>query len=259
MSEKTSVQNELIFDEDYLSRAAEAAIFAYGSAIPFEKLAQAIETEEKYIPQILDTLAARYKKSAVELLILDGHAQFATRNEYADIVRNALEIRRNQPLSRAALEVLAIIAYNQPATRALVDKVRGVESPSVIMSLCDKGLIEEKGRLDAPGRPLLYGTTTVFLRTFGLESIDDLELVPELAEFTRQIKAQREELMLAAEKNDDKNAQLSLDGDFVQTHISVQNIGVNVEGETAPDAVQEGNGADTDGNGNGQNGEQINE
>ena len=94
MSERTSVQNELIFDEDYLSRAAEAAIFAYGSAIPFEKLAQAIETEEKYIPQILDTLAARYKKSAVELLILDGHAQFATRNEYADIVRNALEIRR---------------------------------------------------------------------------------------------------------------------------------------------------------------------
>ncbi len=229
MQDNTSIQNEMIFDADYLSRAAEAAIFAYGSAIPFDKLAQAIGTDEKYIPQILEILSGRYKKSAIELLILDNHAQLATRNEYADIVRDALEIRRNQPLSRAALEVLSIIAYNQPATRALVDRVRGVESPSVILSLCDKGLIEEKGRLDAPGRPMLYGTTPVFLRTFGLEKIEDLNLVPELAAFTQQIQSQRQQLLLGQEQTEAEKNQLSMldeedntPADNVQLHVSEQ-------------------------------------
>lgn len=211
MSDNTCAQNELIFDADYLSRAAEAAIFAYGSAISYDKLAKAIGTEEKYIPQILSMISERYRDGAVELLILDSHTQFATRNEYAEIVRNALEIRRNQPLSRAALEVLSIIAYNQPVTRALVDKVRGVESPSVILSLCDKGLIEEKGRLDAPGRPMLYGTTPVFLRTFGLESIDELNLVPELAAFTQQINQSRQQLLLGEEQTEAQKNQLTID------------------------------------------------
>ena len=164
----------------------------------------------------------RYKNSAIELLILDGHAQLATKNEFAQVVRNALEIKRNQPLSRAALEVLAIIAYNQPATRALVDRVRGVESPSVILSLCDKGLIEETGRLDAPGRPMLYGTTPVFLRTFGLESINDLYKVPELSLFTQQINAQREALLLGEERNVVVENQLELteQSDSSQMHIN---------------------------------------
>lgn len=212
MAEKlTNYQSDLLYDAEYFSKAAEAALFAFGSAMPFGKLAEAIGTEEKYIPAVLTVLSERYRDSAIELLILDGHAQLATKNEYAEIVRNALEIRRNQPLSRAALEVLAIIAYNQPATRALVDKVRGVESPSVIMSLCDKGLIEEKGRLDAPGRPMLYGTTPVFLRTFGLESIDDLNLVPELSVFTEQINSQRQQLLLGEEKTQAEKDQLTLE------------------------------------------------
>lgn len=220
MPRKESYQAELLYDEEYLTRAAEAAMFAYGSAISFDKLAEAIGTEPKYIPAILDAMVGRYQNSAIELLILDGHAQLATKSEYAEIVRNALEIRRNQPLSRAALEVLAIIAYNQPATRALVDKVRGVESPSVILSLCDKGLIEEKGRLDAPGRPMLYGTTTVFLRTFGLESTDELDEVPELHMFTQQIKAQRQQLLLGEEKTEIQQNQLALDDGNGQLHLS---------------------------------------
>lgn len=213
MARKETYQAELIHDEEYLVRALEAAIFAYGSAISFDKLAEAVEIEEKLIPQLLHSMLGRYENSAFELLILDGHAQLATKSEYAQIVRNALTIRHNQPLSRAALEVLAIIAYNQPATRALVDKVRGIESPSVIMSLCDKGLIEEKGRLDAPGRPLLYGTTTVFLRTFGLETIDDLDEVPELHQFTLQIKEQRRQLLLGEERTEAQKNQLTLEGD----------------------------------------------
>lgn len=215
-------QTELLYDREYFILAAEAAMFAYGSAMPFEKLAEAIGTETKYIPDILDCMIDRYKNSAIELLILDGHAQLATKNEFAQVVRNALEIKRNQPLSRAALEVLAIIAYNQPATRALVDKVRGVESPSVILSLCDKGLIEETGRLDAPGRPMLYGTTPVFLRTFGLESINDLNKVPELSLFTQQINAQREALLLGEERNVVVENQLELteQSDTLQMHIN---------------------------------------
>lgn len=211
MAIKDTYQAQLIHDEEYLIRAAEAAIFAYGSAISFDKLAEAIGAEEKQIPQLLHGMLGRYENSAFELLILDGHAQLATKSEYATVVRNALTIRHNQPLSRAALEVLAIIAYNQPATRALVDKVRGVESPSVIMSLCDKGLIEEKGRLDAPGRPMLYGTTTVFLRTFGLETIDELDEVPELAMFTQQIKEQRRQLLLGEEMTQAQKDQLTLE------------------------------------------------
>lgn len=213
MSTETLYQTELIFDEEYYTKAAEAAMFAYGSPITFEKLAQAIGASEKDIPKLLNAMLPRYKDSAIELLILGDSAQLATKSEYADIVRNTLEIRKNQPLSRAALEVLAIIAYNQPATRALVDKVRGIESPSVIMSLCDKGLIEEKGRLDAPGRPMLYGTTPVFLRTFGLESIEELNDNPELSEFTAQITEQKMNLQLSEKKEQTKNipGQLTLE------------------------------------------------
>ena len=200
MATEKEFQTELLYDEEYFVKAAEAAMFAYGSPISFEKLAQAIGAEVKDIPKILTAMMPRYKNSAIEVLILGECAQLATKNEYADIVRNTLEIRRNQPLSRAALEVLAIIAYNQPATRALVDKVRGIESPSVILSLCDKGLIEEKGRLDAPGRPMLYGTTPAFLRTFGLESIEELDEIPELAAFTVQINQHKSELQLAEKK-----------------------------------------------------------
>lgn len=228
MARKESYQAELIYDEEYLIRAAEAALFAYGSAISFDKLAEAIGTEERVIPKLLDAMIGRYENNAIELLILDGHAQLATKSQYAEVVRNALTIRHNQPLSRAALEVLAIIAYNQPATRALVDRVRGVESPSVIMSLCDKGLIEEKGRLDAPGRPMLYGTTTVFLRTFGLETIDDLDEVPELHMFTQQIKEQRRQLLLGEEMTESQKNQLTLEEN------TTEDTAKSAENETMP-------------------------
>ena len=237
MAIKQTYQAELIHDEEYLIRAAEAAIFAYGSAISFDKLAEAIGAEEKQIPQLLHSMLGRYENSAFELLILDGHAQFATKSEYATVVRNALTIRQNQPLSRAALEVLAIIAYNQPATRALVDRVRGIESPSVIMSLCDKGLIEEQGRLDAPGRPMLYGTTTVFLRTFGLESIDELDEVPELAMFSQQIKEQRRQLLLGEEPTKTQKDQLTLEA--VSEAGAVADVTVTDTAETPFEAKME--------------------
>lgn len=218
------IQTELLYDEEYFTKAAEAAMFAYGSPIRFEKLAEAIGAKVGDIPKILNAMIPRYKDSAIEVLILGDCAQLATKNEYAAIVRSTLEIRRSQPLSRAALEVLAVIAYNQPVTRALVDKVRGVESPSVILSLCDKGLIEEQGRLEAPGRPMLYGTTPAFLRTFGLESIDELEQIPELAAFTEQIRAHKDELALPEKKENAKNVpgQLALSDNAFDVPVNTE-------------------------------------
>ncbi len=189
---------EGVMDIEYMEKACEAVLFACGSAVSFDKIAIAVGVSINEIPTALNNLKERYKNagSSVELIIYDGYAQFATKAEYGEIVRTALELRKNQPLSKAALEVLAIIAYNQPATRAFIDRVRGVESPSVVASLAEKGLIEEKGRLDAPGRPVLYGTTPVFLRTFGLASTDELGELPELEEirkiYEEQFKAEKE-------------------------------------------------------------------
>lgn len=182
MTETMQLVPEGIFDIEYLSLAAEAALFANGSSVSFDKLAMALEVNVSMIPDILKALKESYneRNTAIELIVMKDCAVLATKAKYKDIVRKALELRKNQPLSRAALEVLAIIAYHQPVTRAFIDKVRGVESPSVVSTLAEKGLIEEKGRLDAPGRPVLYGTTSVFLRTFGLASTD--ELMPPVIE-----------------------------------------------------------------------------
>lgn len=191
------IQLDLAFDLDYFVTAAEAALFAVGGAIAFDKLAESLDTRTEYIPIILEELRKRYSErdTAIELVIMDGFAELCTKSVYADIVRHALEIRRNQPLSKAALEVLAVIAYNQPTTRAFVEKVRGVESPSVISTLAEKGLIEECGRLDTPGRPVLYATTPLFLRTFGLSSIGELGPMPEV-EGAAELAQQNEKLML---------------------------------------------------------------
>ena len=108
--------------------------------------------------------------------------QLCTKTEFEPYIRRAFEIKRNAPLSQAALEVLAIIAYNQPVTRAFAEQVRGVDSSGVISTLVEKGLIEEAGRLDLPGKPIAYRTTPLFLRSFGLESLEDLPPVADEAE-----------------------------------------------------------------------------
>ena len=117
----------------------------------------------------------------VRILHLEDSYQMCTNSQYGGKVRAALEIRRNAPLSQAAMEVLAVIAYNQPVTKAFVEQVRGVDCSGVIGSLMTKGLIEERGRLELPGRPLLYGTTVNFLRCFGLSSPEELPPLPEKA------------------------------------------------------------------------------
>lgn len=121
-------------------------------------------------------------RAGVCLLKLGERYQLCTRQEYAENIRSVLDMKRNVPLSSAAFEVLAVVAYNQPVTKAYVEQVRGVDCSGVISTLCQKGLVEEKGRLDLPGRPLLYGTTPEFLKCFCIESLSELPELPEREE-----------------------------------------------------------------------------
>ncbi len=164
-----------------LSAAAEAILFAAGEPLEIERIATALEIENEICEQVLYNLGAELdeQNSGIALLKLGDKYQLASRSEYAEVIRNALEMRKNTPLSQAAFEVLAVIAYNQPVTKSFVEQVRGVDCSGVIATLCQKNLIEEKGRLDLPGRPLIYGTTADFLRCFSLSSLEELPPLPE--------------------------------------------------------------------------------
>lgn len=159
----------------------EAVLFATGEPVEIERLAQALQEDETVLEQALQKLHDRYadNQSGICLLKLDNKYQICTKKQYADSIRAVIEVKKNAPLSQAAFEVLAIIAYNQPVTKSFVEQVRGVDCSGVIANLCQKSLIEEKGRLELPGRPLIYGTTPDFLRCFSLSSLSDLPPVPQ--------------------------------------------------------------------------------
>ena len=164
-----------------LTAACEAILFAYGEPMELSRLSEALGIEDELTEQLLLNLEAGLQErgSGLRLLKLDDKYQLSTDTEYADLIRSVLEIKRNTPLSQAAFEVLAIVAYNQPITKSYIEQVRGVDCSGVIASLCQKKLIEEKGRLDLPGRPLVYGTTPEFLRCFSLSSLEELPELPE--------------------------------------------------------------------------------
>lgn len=164
-----------------IKAAIEAVLFANGSSVEIGRIAQALEISEKeadkYISELIDDYNA--SKRGITIIRLDNSYQMVSCKEYAPQIRTVMDLRRNSPLSQAALEVLAVVAYNQPVTKAFVEQVRGVDCSGVIGSLTAKGLVEEKGRLELPGRPLLYGTTENFLRCFNLESLEFLPALPE--------------------------------------------------------------------------------
>lgn len=158
-----------------------AILFSCGEPIEAARVGEALEqdavTTDRLIVAVGDYLDET--GSPLQIQKLEDRYQLSTRSEYAPIIKSALEIRRNIPLSQAAFEVLAIIAYNQPVTRGFVEQVRGVDSSGVVASLVEKGLIEEAGRMDLPGRPISYRTTAHFLRTFGFSSISELPPIEE--------------------------------------------------------------------------------
>ncbi len=157
--------------------ALEAILFACGSPVVFDRLCEILGVSPEGLREAAAILKEKYsddRESGIQLITVENAYQLCTKSYVAEYVKKALELRKAPPLSKASLEVLAIIAYNQPVTRSFIEMVRGVDSSAIVASLVDKGLVTERGTLDAPGRPILFGTTDAFLRCFGLESIDDL-------------------------------------------------------------------------------------
>lgn len=158
------------------SAAIEAILFAAGYPIKYEKLAEVLSLTPSEVKRLVSELSEKYSSDefGIMLLMFPETCQLCTKEQHIELIREALGIKRGGNLSSSSMEVLAIVAYNQPVTRSFVDLVRGVDSSYAMGSLTDKGLIESCGRLDAPGRPMLYGTTDKFLRVFGLNSVDEL-------------------------------------------------------------------------------------
>ena len=161
--------------------AIEAILFANGSSVETKRISQALEITESQAEEHISALINDYNNAnrGITIIKLDDAYQMVSCKEYAPQIRTVMDLRRNTPLSQAALEVLAVVAYNQPVTKAFVEQVRGVDCSGVIGSLTAKGLVEEKGRLELPGRPLLYGTTENFLRCFNINSLEELPPLPE--------------------------------------------------------------------------------
>ena len=157
-----------------IKRAVEAILYAAGYPVKYEKLSEVIGLPQRDLRNLVESMSHEYTDRGIQLLLFPDTCQLCTKEIFAPYIREALGIKRGGNLSASSLEVLAVVAYNQPVTRAYVDVVRGVDSAYAVTSLLDKGLIEAVGRLDAPGRPMLYGTTEKFLRVFGLSSLADL-------------------------------------------------------------------------------------
>lgn len=157
--------------------ALEAMLFAHAEPVEIERLADALRLSTAETEELLEQLQKRYDEQESGLALLrfgPDRWQMTTRPYYGEMVKRILDTRRNAPLSPAALEVLAVIAYNQPVSRSFIEQVRGVDSSSTVTKLLEKGLIEEAGRLDLPGKPVAFQVTDTFLRVFGLGSLNDL-------------------------------------------------------------------------------------
>lgn len=192
-----------------LEGSIEAILFASGEPVAVSRIAAVLAADKNTVSDAAVRIADRYSfdRRGIRLLRLEDSLQLCSAPEYADCVRLALETRKPPQLSQSAMEVLAVIAYFQPVTRAYVDQVRGVDSAYTVGLLNDRGLIEPCGRLEKPGRPVLYRTTKDFLRVFGITSLDELPPLPE--------------------------AETDADGQIrIQSAISALQHGSDTEGET---------------------------
>lgn len=167
-----------ITDIRKITQAIEAILFAAGHPVSYDRLSDVLGLPAAEVRRLAEHMALSYNgedsERGILLLCMEDGCQLCTKEEYAPYIREALGIRRGGNLSASSLEVLSVIAYNQPVTRSYIDAVRGVDSAYAVNALIDRHLIEACGRLDAPGRPMLYATTPDFLRVFGLESLADL-------------------------------------------------------------------------------------
>lgn len=168
---------------EQIQRAVEAILFAAGERVEIARLAMALQTDEKDVEAAADALAdsLAFERWGIRILKLERSYQMVSSGEMADYVTKALETRKPPKLSASQLEALTIIAYYQPATKAMVEQIRGVDSSYSIAALMNKKLIEEAGRLNVPGRPIQYRTTADFLRTFGISSLEELPEIEKVS------------------------------------------------------------------------------
>ena len=205
---------EVVFEE-----ALEAVLFAAGHPITYATLARVLNLTPAVVKDKVFEYAMKYNDPSIPrgviLLTYKDSCQLCTKEYYLHEIRDALGIRKSGSLSTSSIEVLAIIAYNQPVTRAFVDTLRRVDSSYAMNNLLDRGLIRATGRLDVPGRPMLYGTTSDFLRCFGLNDLDSLpKTSDELVQAFEGAKAQEEDAEII---NDAEQLTLDIDDAIVDS------------------------------------------
>lgn len=169
-------QTEFSVSDEEAEEIIEAMLFAAGYPLEYARIAEILSLPVSCVKEMIDRMKENYQTGhrGIQIVTLGKSVQLCTKEKYEDYIRLALGIRQRGKLSNACLEVLAIIAYNQPITKAVIEQIRGVDSGYALSVLSEKSLIEVKGRLDVPGKPNLYGTTDDFLRVFGVESLDEL-------------------------------------------------------------------------------------
>lgn len=213
-------ERTVVFEE-----ALEAILFAAGHPISYATLARVFESTPAKIKEKVMEYSSVYNNSPIPrgviLLTYADSCQLCTKKYYLSEIREALGIKKSGTLSTSSMEALAIVAYNQPVTRVFVDTLRRVDSSYAMNNLIDRGLIESKGRLDAPGRPMLYGTTPDFLRAFGLSSIDSL---PQTAEEIKAMFARMDGI--ENQTDEEEPAQISISDEDLE-------VGVSADAETS--------------------------
>lgn len=192
-----------------ITSAIEAILFAVGDSIPAARLSLVLGVDENVIEDSVERLRREYEDNGrgLRILRLEDRVQMCSAPDYAPLISRAMEQRKPPMLSQSALEALAVTAYFQPVTRAYIDSVRGVDSSYTVSVLEERGLIEECGRLDAPGRPRIYRTTDAFLRTMGISSLDEL---PELPDMTDSEGMERLQNAIEKLQKNDTDDQIAL-------------------------------------------------
>lgn len=191
-----------------IESAVEAILFAAGEPVTVDRIAAVLAVDKQIILDVAGRLMDHYsfERRGIRLVRLDNALQLCSAQEYASYVRMALETRKPPQLTQPALEVLAVVAYFQPVTKAYIEQVRGVDSSYTVGLLQERGLIEPCGRLSVPGRPVIYRTTKNFLRTFSISSVEELPELPEAEEDTEgQLKIQNAINALTATKEENQN------------------------------------------------------
>ena len=178
--ENVRIEHEVQMKSFDIESAIESILFVSGEPVTLSRIAAVLGIGEFEAEAAVNRMRDKYSfgHRGIRLVKMEGAVQLCSSPEYADLIRTTLETRKPPQLSQPALEVLAVIAYFQPVTKAYIEQIRGVDSVYTVGLLMDRGLIQPSGRLNAPGRPVLYRTTNAFLRTFGLESLRDLPELP---------------------------------------------------------------------------------